>query len=79
MKTKLTLLLTGCILNLAASYAQTNSWLLKGNSGTDSSKNFVGTTDAKPLVFRVNNQKAGYLDYDSIRGNTGFGYKALFT
>jgi hypothetical protein len=76
MKTKLTLLLAGCIINLATSYAQ-NSWLLTGNSGTDSSKNFLGTTDAKPLVFRVNNQKAGYLDYDSLRGNTGFGYKSL--
>jgi hypothetical protein len=79
MKTKLTLVLAGCILNLATSYAQrnTSSWLLKGNSGTDSSKHFIGTSDAQPLVFRVNNQKAGYLDYDSLKGNTSFGYKSL--
>jgi hypothetical protein len=79
MKTKLTLLLAGCALSLATSYAQTTSWLLTGNSGTDSSKNFLGTTDAVPLVFRVNNFKAGYLDYDSLNGNTAFGFKSMFT
>lgn len=38
-------------------------WFTKGNLGTNPSKNFIGTLDAQPLVFRVNNQKAGYLDY----------------
>jgi hypothetical protein len=51
------------------------SWSLTGNAGTDPFVNFIGTTDAQPLVFKVNNQKAGYLDY--LNGNTGFGYQTL--
>jgi hypothetical protein len=30
-------------------------WALTGNSGTDPTVNFLGTTDAQPLVIRVNN------------------------
>jgi hypothetical protein len=30
------------------------AWSLTGNAGTDTTVNFVGTTDAQPLVFRVN-------------------------
>jgi hypothetical protein len=52
-------------------------WSLTGNAGTDPSINFIGTTDAQPLMFKVNNQKAGYLDY--LNGNTGFGYQTLST
>jgi len=54
-----------------------NGWLLTGNTGTDSSLNFIGTRDAHPLVFRVNNVKAGYIDYSIARANTSFGYQAL--
>jgi len=32
-------------------------WSLTGNTGTDPAINFVGTTDNKPLIFRVDNQK----------------------
>jgi trimeric autotransporter adhesin len=52
-------------------------WLTKGNSGTNPSKNFIGTRDARPLVFKVNGQKAGYLGYDSVSRNTTFGYQDL--
>jgi trimeric autotransporter adhesin len=38
-----------------------SGWALTGNAGTDSTTNFVGTTDAKPLVFAVNNGYAGQL------------------
>ena len=31
-------------------------WALTGNSGTNPNTNFLGTTDAQPLVIRVNNQ-----------------------
>ncbi|MBL7778418.1 MAG: tail fiber domain-containing protein [Chitinophagales bacterium] len=31
------------------------AWELGGNSGTDSATNFIGTTDAKPIVFKTNN------------------------
>jgi trimeric autotransporter adhesin len=36
-------------------------WSLTGNAATDSTLNFIGTTDLKPLVFRVNNGFAGQL------------------
>ena len=52
-------------------------WFTRGNSGTDTSINFIGTRDAQPLLFKVNNQKAGYLDYSDISENTAFGYQTL--
>ena len=36
-------------------------WSLTGNAGNDSTLNFLGTTDLKPLVFRVNNGFAGQI------------------
>jgi len=36
----------------------TSGWLLTGNSGTDPSNNFVGTTDTQPLIFRTNSIEA---------------------
>jgi hypothetical protein len=51
-------------------------WSLTGNVGTDPAINFIGTTDAQPLVFKVNNQKAGYLGASST-ANTAFGYQTL--
>ena len=56
---------------------KSTDWSLTGNAGTDSSINFIGTSDAHPLVMRVNNIKAGYLDYDAARSNAAFGYRAL--
>jgi trimeric autotransporter adhesin len=38
-----------------------SGWALTGNAATDSTANFIGTTDLKPLVFRVNNGFAGQL------------------
>jgi len=53
-------------------------WLLTGNKGTDTSVNFIGTKDAMPLRFKVNNERAGYIDYHSEPGgNTGFGFQSL--
>src|SRR6185503_20612357 len=34
--------------------AGTSGWLLGGNSNTSPSANFIGTTDAQPLVFKIN-------------------------
>jgi hypothetical protein len=34
-----------------------SAWALTGNSGTDPAVNFLGTTDAQPLVIRVGNQE----------------------
>ncbi|MCY7293548.1 MAG: hypothetical protein LH615_15330 [Ferruginibacter sp.] len=43
-----------------------NGWALTGNSGIDSLANFLGTTDNKPLMFRVNNNYAGRIGTDGI-------------
>ena len=50
-------------------------WNLTGNAGTDSLVNYLGTSDDRPLVFRINNQRAGYVQ----RGyqNTALGYQAF--
>jgi hypothetical protein len=34
-----------------------SGWSLTGNSGTNPATNFLGTTDAQPLVIKVNNQE----------------------
>ncbi|MDC8106356.1 cell wall anchor protein [Chryseobacterium sp. B21-037] len=52
MKTKLVPLLIA-----VSSMAFAQSWNLTGNSGTNSSSNFIGTTDNQPLVFKTNNTK----------------------
>jgi len=52
-------------------YGDSTSWKRSGNSGTNPSSNFVGTTDNQPLSFRVNNVKAGLLD--PINHNTSLG------
>jgi hypothetical protein len=41
----------------AGSLVDSTAWSLLGNGGTDPSTNFLGTTDAQPLVIRVNNQE----------------------
>ena len=75
----------------AVSPGNSNNWKLNGNSGTTSS-DFLGTTDAQPLRFRVNNKNAGIIDYNlgaaafgylalnsnTATGNTGVGYEAGF-
>ncbi len=59
-------------------YAQ--SWSLTGNAGTSPSINYLGTSDANALEFRVNNQKSGYIDYVLTNAsNTGFGYQTLLS
>jgi len=46
------------------------NWTLTGNSGTDSSLNFLGTTDGKPLIMKTNNAEAMRIDKN---GNIGIG------
>lgn len=53
-------------------------WSLTGNSGTDTSVNFIGTTDAKPLVIKLNHTIAGFID-NSSNGNTGLGYQTFLS
>jgi len=54
--------------------ASSSGWGLTGNAGTNPALNFVGTTDAQPLRFRVNNTWAGEINNSTI--NTSFGYHA---
>jgi hypothetical protein len=41
--------------NVQRRSAEGLAWLLTGNSGTNPAANFLGTTDAQPLVIRTNN------------------------
>lgn len=50
-----------------------NGWSTAGNSGTSDGVNFIGTTDNKPLNFKVNNDAAGRIDF--TLENTFFGYQ----
>lgn len=74
------------------SVAYTTTWLLRGNSGTSAATHFIGSTDNVPLVFKVNNQKAGLIDVapnlflgyqaglaNTGNENTGLGYQALYS
>lgn len=58
---------------------KTKAWFLTGNANTVAGTHFIGTTDAQPLMFKINNTKSGYLDFDSEVANTGFGYQTLFS
>jgi len=55
-------------------FSQT-SWSLTGNAGTTNS-NWLGTTDNRPLIFRANNQIAGYTGY-ADKGNVSFGFNSF--
>jgi hypothetical protein len=59
--------------------AKNKGWSLTGNSGTTPATNFIGTTDAAPLMFKINNNKAGYIDFDAGKANTVFGYQTLYS
>ncbi|GAL77883.1 hypothetical protein JCM19274_5596 [Algibacter lectus] len=48
-------------------------WDTLGNSGTDDTVNFIGTTDDEDLVFKRNNVFAGVID----ASNTGFGVNSM--
>ncbi|WP_300686636.1 hypothetical protein [Chryseobacterium sp.] len=40
---------------LMSSFTFAQNWNITGNSGTNPSNNFIGTTDNQPLVFKANN------------------------
>ena len=68
------------LIALVAHYSIVHAqWGLTGNAGTNPPTNFLGTTDAKSLLFKVNGQQAGLLDYNSATGNAVFGYQALLS
>ena len=53
-----------------------SAWSLGGNSDTDTSINFIGTTDMQPLVVRVSNFVSGIIG-NKYPFNTSWGYQAL--
>jgi hypothetical protein len=57
-------------LALPTSNAAGSGWLLGGNSGTNPATNFIGTTDAQPLKFKIDNTPAGEISSNS---NTSLG------
>lgn len=50
-------------------------WSLSGNSGTNSTINFIGTTDNQDVVLKRNNVRAGLIN--EADGNTSFGALSL--
>jgi trimeric autotransporter adhesin len=52
----------------------TSGWTTKGNTGTNATDNFIGTTDNIPLVFKIKNGFSGKID---TSGSIGFGRGAL--
>ena len=50
--------------------AATSNWSLTGNTGTDSTLNFIGTVDGKPLVMKTDNAERLRI---SSNGNIGIG------
>ncbi|MEO7311798.1 MAG: tail fiber domain-containing protein [Chitinophagaceae bacterium] len=66
----------GAWVNLSVA-ASGGTWALTGNAGTNPATNFIGTTDAQPLVIKVNDVRAGVIDYDLAKGNVALGYQSL--
>lgn len=80
---RVSLLLLSCVSISFSLRAQ--SWNITGNAGTNPSINFIGTTDAQPLRFRIANASAGMLHNDNtffgrsagLNHSTGFGNSAF--
>ena len=70
----------------ASSSDVSNLWSLNGNTNTDPSVQFIGTTDTKPIMFKVNNVISGRVDAldgdivnnnnPYLKGNTSLGYNS---
>jgi hypothetical protein len=60
----------------AANILNPLAWLLGGNSGTNPASQFLGTTDAQPLVFKVNNRRAMQYQYLELP-NPNFGVATI--
>jgi len=63
------------LLAAGSAAADSTAWLLGGNGGT-SNTHFIGTTDTRPLLVRVNSQPSGRID--PTQGNSAWGYSAGF-
>src|SRR5258705_8744733 len=70
MKKHQLLLIAAGILVLAAAKTNAQNWSTTGNAGTNSSVNFIGTTDNHSFVIRSNNMKRIFVD---STGKVGIG------
>lgn len=50
-------------------------WSMQGNAASNPATDFIGTIDAQPLVFKVNNTRAGFLDHREF-GSLSLGWNA---
>jgi hypothetical protein len=64
------------VFNIPNYASASTAWDKSGNSGTTAGTNFIGTTDAQDLVFKVNNVQAGRLGQVASQ-NTSFGVISL--
>ena len=64
-------LLTNTWIRLASSASNQSAWNLTGNINATPPTNFIGNTDNQSLLFKINNNNAGYL------GTTGNAYWGL--
>ena len=46
-----------------------NAWNLIGNSGTNTTNNFIGTTDANPFIIKTNNQQRVQINTEAANNN----------
>src|ERR1700755_1985781 len=51
-------------------------WALNGNIGIDPASQFLGTSDNKPLVVKINNEPSGQI-YPTGNQNVSWGYSTL--
>jgi Chaperone of endosialidase len=58
----------------SAAQGPLSGWATTGNAGTDSSINFIGTSDSKPLIGKVNGEQV--FRFSGIMQNTIAGYQA---
>ena len=74
---KIFFIFAGLLLTVSV-FSQT-PWYIAGNAGTSGTSNFIGTTDTQPLVFRVQNTHAGYIQpySNTSLGFMSFGYSAV--
>lgn len=67
----------------ATALTANTAWSLTGNAGTTPGTNFLGTTDEKDLMLKVNNIQSGYITHPNnlasgyARKSTAFGYSSL--
>ncbi|HEY5461697.1 MAG TPA: tail fiber domain-containing protein [Hanamia sp.] len=69
----------GSVWNNLAGSGNGSGWSLTGNTGTDTSVNFIGTTDKNSLLIKVNNQISGFIDANPNIGNTGWGFNTFLS